>query len=303
MNKGERLLEGRHLNLSISGADNQGSPGYPATEVNALLLQLTQTFFTQGAGLVFGHDWREDGVMETVHGFAQNCGLGAEPAAAPRMINLVPWPDPILLPTAERDRLKGTLRVTQIELPEALRVHAATAVTQGAASPLHQYLRARGLTELRRALNRVSDARLCLGGPEASAGRYPGIVEEAYLAVTDGIPLYVSSVLGGAAAQVASAILQKEMPADFAQKTKPAALYRNPPVADRAEDARYEPTAVWRRFRELGVDGLSQQNGLSRTENEELLTTPVVERVIALVMIGIARQKQRVPGAGRAARG
>lgn len=302
MNTGERLLAGRHLNLSMSAAETQGSPGYPASEINALLLQFTQTFLSQGAGLVFGHDWREDGIMETVHGFAQNCGPGPESeGTAPRMLNLVPWPDAILLPTTERERLKSTLHVSKVGLPSILQRFEQDALGGGPASPLHQYLRARGLTELRRALNGVSDARLCMGGPETSVGRYPGIVEEAYLAVTDGIPLFVSSVLGGVAGQVACAFLDHDMPVGFAQKTKPAPLYRNPPIADGVdhEDAHYDPARVWRTFRDLGLDGLSHLNGLSRGENEELLTTPVVERVVTLVVTGIARRKKSAPGPGR----
>jgi len=72
-------------------------------------------------------------------------------------------------------------------------------------------------------------------------------------------------------------------------------LYRAPPseavetslatVADRQVDVDY----VWAELRRIGVVGLSQANGLSASENTELFHTPVLDRVIQLMLTGLSR--------------
>ena len=68
--------------------------------------------------MIFGHDWREDGVMEAVHGFALQMQppvpLTTETAQAeaqPFMRNLLPWPDVPRLSPDEQEQLSATLTV------------------------------------------------------------------------------------------------------------------------------------------------------------------------------------------------
>src|SRR5690606_12847315 len=109
--------------------------------------------------------------------------------------NLVPWPDEPELSEPERTALAAHLAVEPAGLPPALVPHAATAAR---GSTERCYLRARGLTHLRRRLTATTNARLCIGGKlGGSQGRYPGIVEEALLAIEAKQPLYVSGLFGG----------------------------------------------------------------------------------------------------------
>lgn len=68
-----RPLEGLVVNLSVSQGDDTLKHGYPGWQVNRVTLQFVAALFGQGASLVFGHDWREDGVMEAVHGLPFRC--------------------------------------------------------------------------------------------------------------------------------------------------------------------------------------------------------------------------------------
>lgn len=295
-------LSGVRANVSITASDSPGM-GFSRSEVNNFIRRLAEAMYKQGAGMAFGHDWRDDGVMEPVYGFAlQAAGpmpAHGEQGHAALMVNLVPWPDRSALSPEERTRLRDTLLIEEIGLPKELEPLALDGI-RAAADPnseLYLYLRARGFTHLRRQLNHISDARVCIGGPEKALGRYPGIVEEALLAVNAGMPLYLASLLGGVAQQLVGALRGESMPEGFANKTKAGMLYHRCPVKeydpDTASDRTFDPGRVWKTFSDLGMEGLRELNGLEAHENDELLETRVAERVIELILRGLGRLTSR----------
>ena len=100
MNGIERPLAGAVVNLSISDNEDSAERGFPAWQVNRVTLQVVAALFGQGVGVIFGHDWREDGIMEAVHGFARQMQSPvpisqdeAEAIEQPLLRNLLPWPD------------------------------------------------------------------------------------------------------------------------------------------------------------------------------------------------------------------
>ena len=297
----QRPLVGCIVNLSVSESDDSTQRGFPSSQVNRVTLQIVAALFGQGASLVFGHDWREDGVMEAVYGFARQVQspmpLSPAQAAAdnePLLRNLVPWPDKPYLSGAELEQLSSTLRVESPGLPRELQATEADARRADPNNSLYRYTRARGLTFLRRRLNDVSHVRFCIGGRRSGyAGRYPGVIEEAFLAVTDGKPLYIAGFLGGAAEQVVDAFEGKEMSEDFCGVASLGNVYAAPPIRETEAATRadrvIDRTIVWKTFRDTGGDRLAQTNGLTVDENKELFHTPVIERAIELVLIGLSR--------------
>ena len=294
-----RPLAGCAVNLSISENDDSAGRGFPGWQVNRLTLQVVAALFGQGASVVFGHDWREDGVMEAVYGFARQMQppiplspADVEAEAEPMLQNRLPWPDNPYLPETDLERLSSTLKVQPAGLPAELMPYDEEARGAGPNSNLYRYLRARGLTFLRRQLNDLCHARLCLGGrTSGSAGRYPGVIEEALLAIEGNKPLYLASFLGGATEQIVDALEGSKMKDDFCPPTSLERLYENPPVKDLGahEDRIIDRAALWKRFSETGAERLATANGLTLDENNELLHTPIVDRVIELVLIGLSR--------------
>ena len=299
----QRPLAGCVVNVSVSESDDSTDRGFPAWQVNRVTLQVVAALFGQGSSIAFGHDWREDGVMEAVYGYARQVQppvpLRPEEAAAtaqPLLLNFLPWPDAPFLPPRDLERLHSTLRVVSADLPPQLKGFDAEARHDGPRSDLYHYLRARGLTYLRQRLNAESHARLCLGGRRGgSAGRFPGVIEEAYLAVQAGKPLYVAGLLGGASQQVLDAMEGKKMPADFCDpRGLPAQhLYRELKIEEAAETASDRLTdrdVVWEAFVSAGRgSGITEANRLSRDENQELFHTPVLDRAIELVLTVLSR--------------
>jgi hypothetical protein len=301
MNNPNRPLSGLSVNLSISESRDSTSRGFPAWQVNRVTLQFVSALFGQGASVIFGHDWRDDGVMEAVHGFALQMQPPvplservAEAEMQPLLRNILPWPDVPRLSQLEQEQLSSTLRIEPAGLPESLSQLDSAARAEGPDSPLYAYLRARGLTFLRHKLNAACDVRICVGGRQSgSQGRYPGVVEEALFAVQDGKPLYLTSILGGASEQVIGAIEGKAMPADFCAPADIDLLYQRPPIADsdlaESNDDKIDRNAVWSTFAHSGREDITRVNRLSIKENHELCNTPVVERAIELVLTGLSR--------------
>lgn len=283
------------MNLSITRSDSPAA-GYGPAQVTRIILQCVTALAGQGAGVAFGHDWRDDGVMEAVHGFVrQTAGPMPVPKEGDRqalLVNLVPWPERPALTEEERKRLSDILEVVEAGLPAGLKDFGEKFRHGGGHDKELLYLRARGLTHLRHRLGRISDARLCMGGPEGALGRYPGIIEEAYLAVTDEVPLFVSSLLGGVALQLVDALHGRPMPKDFGRKARAGDLYAHPPLPEpdaRKEDVAFNPEWVWELFVKLGPKGLAEMNRLTQEEHNELMKTCSVERVVALVLTGVSR--------------
>jgi hypothetical protein len=302
VNLPHRPLGGCVVNLSISEGDDSERLGFPLWQVNRLTLQLVAALFGQGASVVFGHDWREDGVMEAVYDFARQVQPPVPLSSAktaeegqPLLRNLLPWPDEPTLSEREREKLSSTLRVERAGLPKELQSVDGEARQAEPGNPLYRYVRARGLTFLRHRLNDACDVRLCLGGRRSdSGGRYPGIIEEAFLAVAAKKPLYLASFLGGATEQVVDAIEGKPMGDDFCRTTSLRDLYLTPPVKESdpatLDDRIVDRAVIWKRFAETGSKKVAATNGLTVEENDELLHTPVIDRVIELVLTGLSRR-------------
>lgn len=299
MNPFVRPLTDVTVGISISDSDDGPLRGFPPAQTDQVVRQVVFALLGQGAGVVFGHDWRKDGVMEAVHGFARQVRASESvpplEGSRPLLENFLPWPDEPVLDENERAQLRHTLHVASAGLPVELQDRAGAVKALDRGDPRYRYLRARGLTHLRQQLNQRTDARICLGGRRSgSAGRYPGVVEEALLAVEARKPLYLAGLMGGATGQVIDAICRRPIPAEFCQPTPAAELYQHPPhplEVDPAtrRDRVFNPEATWATFGEFGVERLAQTNGLNPAENMELFTTPSLDRAIQLFLTGLGR--------------
>lgn len=306
MSPSHRPLEGCIVNLSISQSDNSEQRGFPSWQVNRITLQIVAALFGQGASLVFGHDWRKDGVMEAVYGFARQVQapipLTPEQSAAeqqPLLKNLLPWPETPYLPERDLEQLSSTLKVERAGLPGELQPFGEEASHLDPDQGMYQYMRARGLTFLRRRLNDESHVRICVGGPRSKyEGRYPGVIEEAFVAVTANKPLYLAGFLGGAAEQVIDAVEGKQMTDEFCRPTRIQALYNAPPIAEANQateaDRTIDREAVWNTFVTAGRQQSAASNGLTPEENDELHRTPAIDRVIELILVGMSRLRPSV---------
>ena len=158
---------------------------------------------------------------------------------------------------------------------------------------------------MRRKLASETDARILLGGrPDRFLGLYPGIVEEALLAIERDQPLYVLGAFGGAARLVARALCsepppemdlqyQKSRSTDYAQAL---GAYEDKRI--RQPELKLPPADYKAAIAVLGAYGarsaeapsqLARANGLDDAENRLLFTTASLDEALYLVMKGLGR--------------
>ena len=193
-----RPIEGIVVGISVANSEDLDQLGYTADDVNRVTVRLSEALLSAGARLVFGHDWRHDGIMDAISCIAAKYHPSGQSSSEPMIQNLLPWPDEPLLDAEVRGDLeqRGLIKIEQIGLPDCQWT-----------SPTDKIARAIALTHLRRELAGRIHARVCIGGKETSSqGFYAGIVEEAWTAAANGQPLYVGRFLGGASARLVEAI-------------------------------------------------------------------------------------------------
>ncbi|MDP9119825.1 MAG: hypothetical protein M3O15_00380 [Acidobacteriota bacterium] len=310
-----RPLAGLRIGISVAAAEDLATRGFTEDGMNRLTIRLARRLLDEGATLCFGHDWRHQGIMDAICRAAlDSFGFPGKEDAAPMILNLVPWPDKTEIPGEVLERLQGILQVEPAGLPDDLEQAASSLLASESAADasLMRYLRARGLSYLRRRLTQESQARICLGGKERSfSGRYPGILEEAAFTLEGKQPLYLVGLLGGAALRVGAAILDgAEQPPGSGEDAFRQPDDGTPPLADLYErystgsglfsltpsrpsdlldDRVLDLAGAWDLVRRLGSTRLAGVNGLSREENQRLLHTGLEDEALYLIVTGLRR--------------
>lgn len=279
-------LKGLRLGISASETVTGQGHGLTSRELNRAIRQVALAVLAQGGRLVFGHDWRSQGVMEEILDFA----ITYKPIAPlpedeePLITNYVAWPDSTAVSKEERAQYATVLRI--VEPGKEHQQHFGPPRS----GPAQKAARAAALTLMRRDMAQFCDARLCFGGKSSgSSGRYAGVAEEAAIALDSGCPLYVTSLFGGASEQVVQAILHRETgetPAFRPTTVVMQALDEHDPMPRAAVD----PSI----FTRSGLKELSNLNKLSVEENKRLFDARHLAEVIGLLLVGLARiQKER----------
>ncbi len=274
----QSVLEGFRVGISISGGAHLAGLGLTEDSVNEATRRLAEALLSRGAAVVFGHDWRPEGVMAEVFRLALEYRSAGD---GPRLINYLPWPGEPSASPEELEQVASVLEVRRVERPEALMGDQDPAVSQALA-----------LTQLRRVLAEVCSARICLGGKLSEfEGWMPGVMEEAWLTLLaakerkdqGGKALYVSALLGGAAAALVEALDGGDWDERLGQ-----------PAPERRESlAGSVPKEMPEFIREEGMRLLLEGNGLDKKENRALFRASDLETVVVLVLRGLSRLAER----------
>jgi hypothetical protein len=121
------------------------------------------------------------------------------------------------------------------------------------------YITAQTLTKMREEMTTVMDIKIIAGGKtENFSGKYPGVLEEVYLALESDIPIYLIGGFGGVAKKIAN-LLSGNIPKEFSiehqsQNNSFKTLYAYYKTKDEEDEINYE--RINNLFIEKGIDGL-----------------------------------------------
>ena len=314
-NLSTRSLLHKQINISISEHDQDLKRlGLTMYEMNGFIVQMAQALIANEAIVAFGHDWRDDGVMQEIYRFGeehQDVVLSEEERNG-LLKNYCFWGMKPGLSDRERGQLRGILDIVNCDRPDDARLEKYDALNEVPAE-LRGYTFARALSIMRRQMTKNVFARVCLGGrdmdpehPEKGpSGRCPGVVEEALLSCLADQPLYLSGLLGGVTRQIINSIegdvasLDFELPEPVAAAYAGAEMGKKPNLAAKrtqlhirkiyAYDGPLTSGEILSVFRGYGIERLAANNGLSPEENRYLFDAVTIDEVIGWVLTGLAR--------------
>jgi hypothetical protein len=284
----EKAAAGWRIGLSISDSADLEMRGFGPSHLRDAASEFARFLLAAGATLAYGGDLRQGGFTEVL--FELLTAYRAISGEAVEAIqSYLAWPIHLDLDATQRARLKNTACFHPIKPPANLGVDPTTKVPP--TTPENRVAWTRSLTAMRERMNAEIHARLFLGGQARGLGKYPGLAEEALLALRAGKPVYLIGAFGGCAEAVIEA-LRGNKPAAFTldyQVADPVSgaainLY-NSQLPPNGEPIDYK--ALTAEFEGFGIAGLN--NGLDAAENERLLTTINLPEMIALVLRGIGR--------------
>ena len=261
-----RPLEDAVVGISISEGEDLGRYGLTSADVNRVTVELCRRLIGLGAQVVLGHKWMPGGVMQAVARFAQAYQSGAN---RPIIHNYLGWPDRAALSGAERATLQTIVNI--VEASDRPEWHEADG-------------RTRALTRMREEMTDINHARVILSGrwvPQPGRS-VAGAVEEAALTATDGKGIYLSRMMGGAAANLVAVLKGERPPATAAD--------RMPVHGERIEQ-----------LRQCGLERLSEQSGLSVKDMNALFEAQNIDTVMHLASRGLRNllQQGRLSGSKR----
>lgn len=256
--------------LSVSGPPEADLRrlGLSEDHVRHAFVELCRQVLARQGSIGYGGDLRRGGYSETLQSLLHTYSLADRPAGE-RIRQYLAWPLWADMPRGELAAVAAYATVVQVPPADAAEPR----------DPVHA---ARCLTVMRQAMTGDFAARVVLGGPTSGqVGRWPGIVEEAYLAVLAGRPLLVAGGLGGAAASVARA-LRGEWPVELTTAHQLERTASHPALLS----AGVGPSEQELREVLLGAD---PRDGLDDGDRAQLHRTTDLDHLVALVLRGLTR--------------
>jgi hypothetical protein len=280
-------LTGKTVGISISKPPDEhlAARGLADVHVDDLWVELGRWLLACGATLAYGGDLRTGGFTEVLFDlFRSRCDEGA--SSAP-LQSWLAWPIHLDLTMSKETDWLGLVKFHRV--PQAVNTGLPADVAVSPDESLAaRFAWARSLTRMRRQMTGVTHARIIVGGQLTALGPYPGVAEEARLAIEAEQPTYILGGLGGCAAEIASLLgggdaptLTREFQSRGADRERFIPYYDARVPADETADF----DRLRRVFAEAGWSGL--RNGLSADENTRLASTADVPDMISLLLKGL----------------
>jgi SLOG-like protein len=277
-----RALEGHEIAVSVSEPDDGelAARGVSDEHVAHAFAELARQLLAAGATLAYGGDFRERGYTEKLIAVL-NEHSGADRPPKTRVRQYLAWPLWQQAPADSRGKLNQVATVVPVPAPvdKPPDPDAFTA----SASPAARALWADSLTMMRERMTDGMTARVILGGRLTThTSRYPGVVEEAFVAARAGKPLYILGGFGGCASCLAQ-LIQGERPTALTLEHQLDRTKGFDELLDGLGSIDYDEML------DTIVSGgpRSVPNGLSDEDNERLLDTADLDQVVALVLKGL----------------
>lgn len=288
----KKILSGKTIGLSISESTDLQALGFDEMHLRDVLIEFTRQLLSRDATVAYG-GVPLAGFTQVLFDLVRAHNSSGVPQAYRPLHNYVAWPLHLKVDEDAEAELIKVGRFHRVSLPEDLKADPGEFLKPDTTE--NRYVWARSLTTMRERMNEQTDARVLMGGKVSGyTGKYPGLLEEAHLALRASKPLFLLGAFGGCTRAVIELIeggSPENLTQDFQRRDEAykrlikeynSRAAANPALGLEAID--YE--SVSRAFREAGPAGL--RNGLDAEENRRLFHAVDPDEIIHLVLKGLS---------------
>ncbi|RAS91807.1 hypothetical protein A3863_04835 [Priestia endophytica] len=295
-NLNEKFLIDLTIGISISEVQGSTRYGFEHLHIQDSLVEFTRYLYASGAHLAYGGDVRYDknfNFAEILFQLTRNHNQENR-RPAERVTNYVSYPIHLYRTIQEAANLHDVATFIDVHPPNDLNFSKEEF---SCLPPSQQkYIWARSLTLMRERMDSEIDIRLIIGGKTLGyKGKYPGLVEEAYIALKNEKPVFLIGAFGGAAKCIIDVMehgKSDELTQEFQCKDKEYAEFKNyynkEALKENLEKIDYN--SLQRFFHTIGIENLN--NGLTEEENKILFRTTNLTEMLSLVLKGLKNIKK-----------
>jgi hypothetical protein len=287
--KTETPLKGRLIGISISNSTDLSERGMSQEHLEDAMVECARYLLAQGASLAYGGDLRPGGFTTILFELVRSHNRAG---SQERIHNFLAWPIHLRLDPALWQEYLDEIHPYRLSPPADLGVNEGVYIASDDA--ISRYVWARSLTAMRQEMDQKIHARVLLGGQVKDfKGKYPGLFEEALLALHSGKSLYLIGGFGGCTRFIVD-VLKGGTPEAFTEAFQAQdPLYQAVKERYRVDAADNKTTPIdyaaeLQFLREKGVGGLD--NGLSAEENETLFTSVNLPEIVYLLLKGLGKR-------------
>lgn len=274
----------RNLKIAISISEPQDIEecGLRLYHLRSLIVELARYFLTFDMKLMYGGDIRYDNQFNFAKIISQLVLSYNEEYLEEAVIeNYSSYP--------YYKKINDTLKTDLLDVVDFIEIKPDEIYGINSLDELEQsYITAQTLTKMREKMTDTMDIKVIAGGKtENFSGKYPGVLEEAYLALKNEIPIYLIGGFGGVTKKIINLLngnLPKEFSVDYQSKNDNfRTLYEYYKTKGEEDEINYE--RINNLFIQKGIDGL--KNGLSVDENKKLFDSKNIYEIMSLILKGI----------------
>jgi hypothetical protein len=270
------------VGVSISNSPDLMSRGLHDLHLRHAFVETVRHILAAGGSIAYGGDLRERGFTEELIDLIRTYDLPGTPGPQ-RIRSYLAWPTYDRLQPIQRAELKAVATPIPIDPPDG-GVDVDLDAFNAKESIADRAIFARSLTRMRERLaQEISAAVLLGGGVTGFLGCYPGLAEEAALALRHGRAVYLIGGFGGCAQRIVEAVTGGD-PLEFSLEHQITQTQGYGDLLSRLPEL-VDYSGIVHTFQKTGIRGL--RNGLSIEENEVLFSTDDVDQIVALVLKGL----------------
>jgi len=279
------------IGISISENPDLRKLGYSPMHLQDAMVEISKYLIIHNATLIYGGDLRSGGYTYLFAELAKQYGL-KENYDTNRFVNYFAWPIHKKLTRADELDFKQQ-KVGIVKLPPPNGVDESKLPEPS--SKEMKLIMAKSFSLMRKEINANCDARILLGGKTKDfQGIYPGIPEEAYLAMLNNKPIYLLGAYGGAAREIINLIKgQSSESLNKKEQLKDQNYTGLLQAFNKSQKKAIDLDEFYSFFTNYTLKRFAKNNGLSEEENLKLFHTDNLTEIIFYILKGLLTVRKK----------